>query len=121
MTMYKLRNIVWFTSQFTSYSLDTNRACPVAMGWSAECQARRWREYSVQEWHDWCHTLSESGYGRLDKRGWEMWIRTMQDQEHADNDGDNASARAKPKANAAANKAAATKPASRKKAKAAAA
>ena len=49
----------------------------LAMGWTKECQARRFAQYRLGEWVEWANSLPPEGFGRYTKDGWKLWILKM--------------------------------------------
>jgi len=47
------------------------------MGWTPECQRRRWNEFTEAAWRAWAASLPPNGFGRMNRIGWEDWIERM--------------------------------------------
>ena len=53
------------------------------MGWTAECQRRRWFQYTTHEWVVWQANLLDEGFGRYTRFEWLVWILKMR-REHGE-------------------------------------
>ena len=47
------------------------------MGWTPECQRRRWFTHTTDEWLDWIDGLPAGGFGRYTKDQWMEWCGDM--------------------------------------------
>ena len=50
------------------------------MGWTPQCQKRRYHMHSSREWVEWINGLPEEGFGRYTKKGWQDWYDRMATQ-----------------------------------------
>ena len=52
---------------------------PAAMGWTPECQKKKWDKWTLEEWREWIQQIGPR-FGRYTKEGWTEWVDRMLDE-----------------------------------------
>ena len=52
---------------------------PAAMGWTPECQKKKWDNWTLAEWREWIQQIN-TRFGRYTKEGWSDWVDRMLDE-----------------------------------------
>ena len=69
------------------------------MGWTKECQERRFAQYTLEDWREWANSLPPEGFGRYTQEDWKLWINQIANESCASSEqaeGEHSSSRTRP-------------------------